>query len=223
MPTASADFQAVRVSAAASATTATAVFLLDAAIDDVVVAALERHGYRVAADASEAEAIVVALERSSALAALDILELDDATAPLVALVDDDAAADAPLVRKLVARGVRAVVPWSEVASALAVSIDVVRAGQISFPASAAGSTRPVFTVREKQVLGMVVLGFSNSEIAQRLFVAESTVKSHLSSAFAKLGVRSRRAAADAILDPVNGLGTGILAISGSDDAEPVGA
>jgi ATP/maltotriose-dependent transcriptional regulator MalT len=89
----------------------------------------------------------------------------------------------------------------------------VRAGQVVFPATAVERARPALTVREKQVLGMVVLGFSNAEIAQKLFVAETTVKSHLSSAFAKLGVRSRRAAADAILDPVNGLGTGILAIS----------
>lgn len=63
---------------------------------------------------------------------------------------------------------------------------------------------------------MVVLSFTNGEIAQKLYVSESTVKSHLSSAFAKLGVRSRSAAAEAILDPVNGLGTGILAIVGGD-------
>jgi len=35
----------------------------------------------------------------------------------------------------------------------------------------------------------VVVGYMNSQIAERLFLAESTVKSHLSSAFGKLGVR----------------------------------
>ena len=60
---------------------------------------------------------------------------------------------------------------------------------------------------------MVVLGFSNSEIAAKLYVSDSTVKSHLTSAFSKLGVRSRNEATAMILDLDSGLGTGILAIS----------
>jgi DNA-binding NarL/FixJ family response regulator len=60
---------------------------------------------------------------------------------------------------------------------------------------------------------MLVRGFTNAEIAARLYLAESTVKSHLSSAYTKLGVRSRRDAATMILDPGQGLGPGILAIS----------
>ena len=46
---------------------------------------------------------------------------------------------------------------------------------------------------------MVVMGMSNKAIAGKLFLAESTVKCHLSSAFSKLGVRSRNEAADLIL------------------------
>lgn len=208
MATASADLEAVRIS------TAPGVFVAAGAADDAVADALELHGFRISADESRAEVVVATVET------LDELELDAVAVPLVALVDDEAAADAALVRKLVTQGVRAVVPRSRVATALAASIDAVLAGQIVFPATAAGRVRPPLTVREKQVLAMVVLGFTNGEIARRLFVAESTVKSHLSSAFTKLGVRSRRAAADAILDPVNGLGTGILAISGAEGAVP---
>jgi hypothetical protein len=48
------------------------------------------------------------------------------------------------------------------------------------------------------------------------------VKSHLSSAFSKLGVRSRNEATALILDPENGLGTGILAISQDERAEGEG-
>lgn len=60
---------------------------------------------------------------------------------------------------------------------------------------------------------MVVLGFSNGEIASKLFVAETTVKSHLYSAYRKLDVRSRQEAAALILDSSQGLGLGILTIS----------
>jgi DNA-binding NarL/FixJ family response regulator len=69
------------------------------------------------------------------------------------------------------------------------------------------------SIREKQVLSMLVMGFTNAEIAAKLFLAESTVKSHLSSAYTKLGVRSRKDAATMILDPVAGLAPGILTIT----------
>jgi DNA-binding NarL/FixJ family response regulator len=69
------------------------------------------------------------------------------------------------------------------------------------------------SMREKQVLSMLVMGFTNAEIAAKMFLAESTVKSHLSSAYTKLGVRSRKDAATMILDPVAGLGPGILTIN----------
>ena len=58
----------------------------------------------------------------------------------------------------------------------------------------------------------MVEGAPNRQIADRLFLAESTVKSHLASAFQKLGVRSRKEAAALLVDPDEGLGTGILGI-----------
>jgi DNA-binding NarL/FixJ family response regulator len=56
------------------------------------------------------------------------------------------------------------------------------------------------------------MGFTNQEIANKLLLAESTVKSHLTSIFSKLGVRGRSEAAALVLDPTSGLGTGVLAI-----------
>ena len=86
-------------------------------------------------------------------------------------------------------------------------------------------SRPSLSVREKQVLAMVVLQCSNAEISRRLWLTESSVKNHLTSAFAKLGVTSRAAATDLITDPETGLGLGILRITARDEEEmgPQGA
>jgi LuxR family maltose regulon positive regulatory protein len=45
--------------------------------------------------------------------------------------------------------------------------------------------------REVEVLGLVASGLTNTEIASRLIVATSTVKTHLNHIFSKLGVQSR--------------------------------
>lgn len=51
------------------------------------------------------------------------------------------------------------------------------------------------TRRELEILDLVSQGFSNKEIADRLFISEKTVKNHLSSVFGKIGVDDRTEAA----------------------------
>jgi NarL family two-component system response regulator LiaR len=47
------------------------------------------------------------------------------------------------------------------------------------------------TPREREVLDLMVQGFSNVAVADRLIVSRSTAKAHVSSILAKLGVSSR--------------------------------
>lgn len=50
---------------------------------------------------------------------------------------------------------------------------------------------PVLTARELDVLKLVAAGCSNAEIGRRLFIGESTVKTHLLKVFGKLDVDNR--------------------------------
>ncbi|MBT9589236.1 response regulator transcription factor [bacterium] len=51
------------------------------------------------------------------------------------------------------------------------------------------------TAREREVLKLIASGSSNKDIAQLLFIAEKTVKAHVSNLLAKMGVQSRTQAA----------------------------
>ena len=53
------------------------------------------------------------------------------------------------------------------------------------------SAKISLTAREIDVLKMISLGLSNQEISLKLFLSQSTIKSHITSIFRKLGVDNR--------------------------------
>lgn len=74
------------------------------------------------------------------------------------------------------------------------------------------TTGTPLTARETEILSCLVTGASNREIARALFIGESTVKTHLASTYAKLGVTSRHQAV------ARGLELGIVAWRGPSAA-----
>jgi DNA-binding NarL/FixJ family response regulator len=62
------------------------------------------------------------------------------------------------------------------------------------------------TTRESEVLGMIVAGMTNGDIAERLFLSVNTVRNHVQSVLSKLGAHSKLEAAaiavrEGLIDP----------------------
>jgi len=65
---------------------------------------------------------------------------------------------------------------------------------------AARSDEPSLSAREIEILELVSRGTTNREAAERLFISEATVKTHLIHIYAKLGVPDRASAVAAAYD-----------------------
>ncbi len=120
--------------------------------------------------------------------------------PVVVLVDDRNTNQA--VREALEANAEGVLLGSRFEEALVATVHAASVGQISLPQSQYRHARPVvLSHREREVLRLAVGGMTNDAIAATLFVSRSTVKSHLTSAFAKLSVRSRSEAAAVLSNP----------------------
>ena len=115
-------------------------------------------------------------------------------------------------------GADGVILEDEVAEMLVPAVRAVAAGLMVTPTAMRQHVAPrALSYREKQTLDLAIRGLTNRQIAERLWVAESTVKTHLASAFSKIDAHSRAEAAARVLDSEDGFGLSILAVE--DDSE----
>ncbi len=165
------------------------------------------------ADPPDALVLVADPRRPKVLAALRGVRRDAPSTRIVVVTADNDPTSRQ-ARQALNAGADAFVPRPAADRSLAPAVHAVIAGLVCAPREVRMLlAKPTFSHREKEVLSLLVAGLTNREIATRLFLAESTVKSHLVSAFAKLGVRSRKDAASLLLDPAEGLAAISLAPS----------
>lgn len=170
-----------------------------------------------AADGAEAVALVVAerpdvvlmdlrmpvMDGTEATRRITVDAPDTAVLVLTTYADDDSILGA------LRAGARGYLTKDAGREQIAAAIRAVAGGQATFAAevaarvvSATVSSTPVpatelrarfpdLTPREAEVLALVADGLNNTEIAHRLFVGVSTVKTHINAIFAKLDIRDR--------------------------------
>ena len=100
------------------------------------------------------------------------------------------------IREVLKRGVAGYIPKTLGVDAIKAALGLVLAGETFVPSALMDdeigrANDDVLTVRERQIVDLLGEGLSNKGIARRLEIAEVTVKTHMSSAFRKLGVGNR--------------------------------
>jgi DNA-binding NarL/FixJ family response regulator len=114
-------------------------------------------------------------------------------------------------------GARAVVHKRFAIETLMTAIGMVRDGLVWMPptvqaefAAQGSSTVKRLTARELEIVRFVAVGLRNAEVAERLSITESTVKTHLNNIFQKLAVRDRLELAHYAIK------TGLVSVLGQD-------
>jgi DNA-binding NarL/FixJ family response regulator len=169
-----------------------AVISDDQTLPGRVRAALERDG--LAVDVTERRPTVIVVGgRSDAEHLVRRARRRVPEAAIVVVVSGSGGGD---TSRLLSAGADALLLARDVDAAIAATVRAAAAGQVSVPGELRQLIQPLaLSHRERQILGLAVAGLTNAQIAGRLFISESTVKTHLSSAFRRLGVHSRREAA----------------------------
>ena len=190
-----------------------------------IATALAEHGLRLVAQAgSSQEAAALADSSAVIVFACDVdapramagLRRLCREAPESSVIVISPPTAGPGVRRALDAGASGVVFEPELELTLATTVRAVASGQSVVPRKLRASVeRPVLSHREQQVLTLIRNGLTNAQIAERLFLAESTIKSHVASIFTKFGVRSRKEVAAVFVD----LEPTPLMASGGDSAE----
>jgi len=157
------------------------------------------------------EAVRLCAEFSPDVVLMDLMlgELDGASAtrlirqdgPEIQVIALTSFREDTLVQRALQAGAISYLLKNVSADELAAAIRAAHAGQSTLAPEAmaallnAASDSPALgydlTLRERDVLALMVKGLSNTEIAGRLIVSQSTIKTHVSSILAKLGASSR--------------------------------
>ena len=112
--------------------------------------------------------------------------------------------DLPLARDALKAGASGFVHAEMTPDQLVRAVAVAKEGELVAPrellryllAEEEPANLAALTARQKEILGYVVEGLPNAEIAGRLFLSESTIKQHLRAAYKLLGVNNRTEAAN---------------------------
>lgn len=115
--------------------------------------------------------------------------------------------DLPLVHAALKSGARGFVHAGMTAEQVLRAANLVLQGEIAAPRELIEylvnlKEPPSYALssRQEEILRLVVEGLSNAQIAERLFLSESTVKQHLRAAYKALGVRNRAEAVRVMRD-----------------------
>jgi DNA-binding NarL/FixJ family response regulator len=99
-----------------------------------------------------------------------------------------AGADSPLAARAMVLGVAGCLALDAGATDLVRAITAAGAGErVDGRVPAHG----LLTPQERAIVGFIFAGLSNSQIADKLFISANTLKSHIRSAYRKMGVQSR--------------------------------
>jgi DNA-binding CsgD family transcriptional regulator len=105
------------------------------------------------------------------------------------------------LRRALRAGAMAAVDAAQIETTLALAVRGAAAGLVVVPEAMRERLEPpALSPREREVLALAAEGATTSEIADRLTVSPGTVKRHLSSCFAKLGVENRGEALALLID-----------------------